>query len=235
VRDLAGRLGGHRPFERPWMAKYIDKVMAVDAARTRSRLGWAPRERLEILRRMPFLIENLEMDPIEWHRRNHWAMRKLRIGPNLRIHAMLEKHEKAIVARLTGLMYGPGAEERFPTYQRLVHDPPQWQHEQALHALMNSVRTRERGLFFGFCEELAERRYALGFPAAEVCDAIQTVGRVAVEEILKEPEAGELQEEIEDYVATPVRFGLDHVLDRYDVLAEQRRTGGSEVTPVGAP
>ncbi|HEX6851318.1 MAG TPA: NAD(P)-dependent oxidoreductase [Candidatus Polarisedimenticolaceae bacterium] len=235
VRDLAGRLGGHRPFERPWMAKYIDRVMAVNAARTRSLLGWAPRERLEILRRMPFLIENLEMDPIEWHRRNHWAMRRLRVGPNLRIYAMLEKREKQIVSRLTDLMYGPRAGERFPTYQRLVHDPPQWQHGQALHALMNAIRTRERGIFFAFCEELADRRFAAGFPAAEVCDAVETVGRIAAEEILEEPEAADLREEIEDYVTMPLKFGIDHILDRYDVLAEQRRAGGETVTPVGTP
>ena len=37
----------------------------VDASRTRQRLDWAPRPRLEILRRMPFLVENLKTDPID--------------------------------------------------------------------------------------------------------------------------------------------------------------------------
>ncbi len=38
-RDLAGRLTGERPFERPWMAEYIDTVMAIDASKTRARTG----------------------------------------------------------------------------------------------------------------------------------------------------------------------------------------------------
>ena len=66
-RALLGRLTGDMPFERPWMARYIDLKMTIDASRTRARLGWAPRPRLELLRRLPFLIENLKTDPLEWN------------------------------------------------------------------------------------------------------------------------------------------------------------------------
>ncbi|HMB08082.1 MAG TPA: hypothetical protein VKP69_30675, partial [Isosphaeraceae bacterium] len=65
VRDLLGRVLGERPFERPWMARYIDLRMTVNAGWSRGVLGWEPRPRLEILRRMPFLIENLKMEPLE--------------------------------------------------------------------------------------------------------------------------------------------------------------------------
>ena len=41
---------GQRPFERPWMVRYIDLGLPVDASRTRQRLEWEPRERLHILR-----------------------------------------------------------------------------------------------------------------------------------------------------------------------------------------
>ena len=50
------------------MARYIDLEMTIDASRTRASLGWAPRPRLELLRRLPFLIENLKTDPLEWNR-----------------------------------------------------------------------------------------------------------------------------------------------------------------------
>ena len=66
--DLLGRLIGKRPFERPWMARYVDKAMTIDASRTRSILGWEPRPRLQVLRRLPFLLENRKTDPIEWNR-----------------------------------------------------------------------------------------------------------------------------------------------------------------------
>ena len=36
--------------------------------RTRALLGWEPRPRLQVLRRLPFLLENRRTDPIEWNR-----------------------------------------------------------------------------------------------------------------------------------------------------------------------
>src|SRR5271166_1497603 len=68
VQNLLGRVLGERPFERTWMAEYIDQQMTVNAAWSRATLGWEPRPRLEILRRMPFLIENRKMNPLEWNR-----------------------------------------------------------------------------------------------------------------------------------------------------------------------
>jgi hypothetical protein len=79
------------------MFKYIDKQLRVTGQRTRERLGWSPRPRLEILRRLPFLIENFKMDPVEWNRRNRAAMRKVLLRPNLKIHRLLEKHEADII------------------------------------------------------------------------------------------------------------------------------------------
>ncbi len=77
-RAAAARLLGHTPFERPWMARYIDRQLAVDARRTRERLGWAPRERLELLRRLPFLVDHLRCEPEEWERRNLEILRRRR-------------------------------------------------------------------------------------------------------------------------------------------------------------
>lgn len=38
-RALLGRLTGDMPFERPWMADYIDLKMTIDARRTRGSAG----------------------------------------------------------------------------------------------------------------------------------------------------------------------------------------------------
>ncbi len=70
ARDALGRLGGKRPFERPWMGAYIDRALRLDTRRTRERLGWTPRDTLEILRRIPVLVRNFSEEPVEWARRN---------------------------------------------------------------------------------------------------------------------------------------------------------------------
>ena len=43
--NLAGRFSRELPFERPWMADYVDMKLTVDSSSTRRRLGWAPRVR----------------------------------------------------------------------------------------------------------------------------------------------------------------------------------------------
>ncbi|HMQ55874.1 MAG TPA: NAD-dependent epimerase/dehydratase family protein [Anaerolineae bacterium] len=58
VREGWGRLIGRLPFERAWMAQYIDRQLTIDASRTRRRLGWAPTPELSLLARLPVLIEN---------------------------------------------------------------------------------------------------------------------------------------------------------------------------------
>jgi len=70
LREAAGALTGRMPFERSWMADYIDRSLTVDASRTRRRLDWAPNPELDVLRWIPRMLENRRRDPAEWRRRN---------------------------------------------------------------------------------------------------------------------------------------------------------------------
>ena len=63
--------------------------MRIDASATRARLDWAPRPRLAIVRRLPFLIENMKTDPVQWHRLNREAMKAASV-PDSVILAMIE-------------------------------------------------------------------------------------------------------------------------------------------------
>ncbi len=70
LRELAGRLVGRMPFERSWMVDYIDRVLAVDASRTRRRIDWAPNPELDVLAWIPAMVDHLRRDPGEWKRLN---------------------------------------------------------------------------------------------------------------------------------------------------------------------
>jgi len=76
LRNHWGRLTGRRPFERPWMLKYVDLKLTADSGYTREALGWRPRAELDLIHRMPILIENRRGDPVEWRRKNMAAMAK---------------------------------------------------------------------------------------------------------------------------------------------------------------
>ena len=138
ARDLAGRLLGARPFERPWMAEYIDTVMAIDASRTRARTGWAPRERLEILRRLPFLLENRRTYPLDWHRLNRAAMKTVHVPQNLRLYQLLERHQAELVEEYSKALderAAPVVRAREPRGSRVApQDDPPAAHERGADA-----------------------------------------------------------------------------------------------------
>jgi nucleoside-diphosphate-sugar epimerase len=219
-RDLMGRLLGERPFERPWMVHYIDWDLAVDASRSQAKLGFTPRERLLIKRRVPFMVEHLKTDPMEWHQRNQAAMKHVHLRPNLRIHRLLEKHHDEIRRRfIDEQLVGPLGPERFPSYQSVPREILEWRFTVVLRHLLNAVRTGEKGLFTAYCRDLAEKRFQDGFTGAEVCSALMLLNDTSVDVLRSDPDAKGLDEALRDYLTMTVQFGCDQVMEIYDELA----------------
>ena len=221
VRDVFGRLTGSRPFERPWMAEYIDTVMTTDASRTRRRIGWAPRPRLEILRRMPFLIENMKTDPVAWAELNRAAMKGVRVPTNLKIHWLLEQHQDAVMQQFTDLLTGPYGQERFARYQALTPAQHEWHHRLIYRNLLNAVRTRDKGVFMGYCRDLAEQRLKEGYSANELCGALEALNLVCWRVLRRDPESKGMREAIFDYVTSTLRSGCDEAQEVFE-LAQAR-------------
>jgi nucleoside-diphosphate-sugar epimerase len=234
LKDVAGRLTGERPFERPWMARYIDRAMPVDASRTRQRLGWAPRERFDLVRRLPFLFENQKSNPVEWHRRNNAVMRRSRTALNLRVHRLLEKHEERIARELAALLQGGRGAGALGALHSLAPDEVHWSQKVALHQLMSAIRTRDMAVYLMFCRDLAERRYAQGFMAAEVTAALRALGATCVRVLSEDPEAAPLGQELDDQITMTTLFGCDQVEETFDQLTDAhvpRLPGGPAPAP----
>jgi nucleoside-diphosphate-sugar epimerase len=222
-RDLLGRLIGKRPFERPWMARYIDLAMTIDASRTRATLGWEPRPRLHVLRRLPFLLENRRTDPIEWNRANRAAMKEVHLETNLRIFALLKKHAHEIALEFTELLTGPEGRQRFPSYQQVSEQDHRWNHTLILRHLMNAVRTRERSILVSYCRDLAERRFEQGFPSGEVCEALRELNRIIFKRLLRDPEAHAMKADLYEHVTMTLTWGCDEAQQVFEHLEARRR------------
>ena len=216
-----GRALGREPFERPWMARYIDLDLRVDARRTRERLGWAPRPRLEILRRLPFLLENLKLDPLAWHRRNLVEARALPLRPNLRLASLLERHEEEIGRRFTRRLQAAG--DAIPSYRAIPVEEHAWHHRLILRNLTTSVRSLQRAVFRAYCADLAERRARQGFAVGELRTALGTLAAVCREVLGDDPEAAGLEAAIHDYVTVTIDFGIDAVDEYYEAFLAERR------------
>lgn len=226
ARDWLGRALGQRPFERPWMADYIDRAMNVNARRTRERLDWAPRPRLEILRRLPFLVEHRKTEPLEWDRVNHAAMKEVRLRANLLIHSLLKQHKALIEHEYTEFLLGEEGRHRFPSYQKLSIEDHRWNHQLILGHLMNAVRTRERGLLMAYCADLARRRYAQGYDPVEVCGALEQLNRICFKVLRRDRATDGLQREMQDHITMTLRFGCDQAQHTFEHLVAASRRGG---------
>ncbi|MBL8935682.1 MAG: NAD-dependent epimerase/dehydratase family protein [Archangium sp.] len=215
---LLGRVVGDKPFEQPWMADYVDKAMPVDASLTRQRLGWEPSPRFGVLRRMPFLIENLKTQSLEWNRRNLAAMKHVQVPNHLRIFQLLEAHEEALVREAVHACMAPERQQRFPSYQRLPEADIVLASQQTYAHLKNAVRTRERAIFRAHCESLAIRRHAAGFPRAEVIDLVELKRDACLRVLLKDPRARGVEQPLIEAINGAFRMGIDQLDDSFDEL-----------------
>jgi hypothetical protein len=218
--NLSGRLRGELPFERPWMVRYIDKRLNVDASRTRERLGWKPSPRLKILRRVPLMIENRKADPIEWTRRNREAMKSVGMEDNLKIFWLLETHAADIERKFTQWLFGPENAERFPTYRKMGLEELGWHVRLILRNLAHTVRTRERGALLNYCHDLAERRFRAGFSPDEVLDALAQLNEVCLEKLRPECRSLGIEDSLDLLITMSLRFGSDQILERFEMLLE---------------
>jgi len=219
VRDLVGRVTGNRPFERPWMARFIDEQMAVDASRTRARLDWAPRSRLEILRRIRFMIENSRTSRMEWRGRNLDALEHHELRPRFRVYRLIRKLEAEVERR-----FG----ERLDTLGDVAGDRAvrERTRQTALRALVHSIRTGEKSPFMSYCRALAERQLERGAPLEVVVEIVRALEATCLEVLGQDPDAADLDDVLRDTLELTAEFGIDRIHEVYE-------SASSSVPPLG--
>jgi nucleoside-diphosphate-sugar epimerase len=219
MMELLGYFTGKKPFERSWMASYIDKQLDINASVTRKKLDWAPRSRLGIIRRFPFMIENFKTNPIEWISRNHAAMKIPYLHPNLRIYRLLLSNEETIVKTVNKELFEPPDSRSFESYRQLSTDQKNWAPRQALRELMTSIRTYDKGIFMAYCRDIAQHRYNLGFKVDEVTNALTIFKDACLNAMRDDPDASQLKTEITNNIVMTVQFGIDQVEEVFEELA----------------
>lgn len=216
VGDVAGRLSGVHPFERPWMGRYIDLRLAVDASRSRARLGWSPRARLGVLRRLPFMIQNRKAYPVEWHRRNHDALRSVRSHENLRIRGLLEARQDDLVDQLVDYVTDERRRDRFPGLGGGSGRRLRAASTMLVSALVDSVRTGEKSIFRGACAEQALHAVRDGIAEQECCDTLDALSDLCVLALTGCDPSREWALSLYDHVTMTVQFGIDEVHEAFE-------------------
>jgi nucleoside-diphosphate-sugar epimerase len=216
MQERLSQCGLEPPFERLWMTRMIDLALSADAGFTRRRLGWAPRPRLDILRRMPFLVHNRSAFATEWQRRNHAALRRVRLHENLHVYRQLETRAAAIRAQVTDYILEPGRAGRFEGLAGLGRDELGAEVHRLFGALLDAVRTADKWLFSAFCRDVAARRLREGFALEELAAVLDVLADLCVLALAGDGSGRAWSRALYDHVTMTVQFGRDAVQDLAD-------------------
>ncbi|NOG43753.1 MAG: NAD(P)-dependent oxidoreductase [Calditrichaeota bacterium] len=219
IKDVFGKLIGKRPFERPWMIKYINQKMVIDASLTRKMLSWKPTGRYHINRRLLFLIENMKSNPYEWNRRNYEAIYKKGEGrPNLAILDAMLLLEEEIITKILMELTSKKYKQIFKTYQSLQPQKLKERIEVIYEILKRAIRSGDRMHIMPYANNLAIERIKENFEVQEVIQAIIKIGNVIVFNLLKHPPLQSLQPRIHDEINLTIQLIADEVEDTYERL-----------------
>jgi nucleoside-diphosphate-sugar epimerase len=221
ARDLLGRLPGKRPFERPWMIKYLDFKLDIDASYTRKALSWEPTPRYHVLRRLIFLIEKMKSDPFEWHRKNAIVLDRSPLRPNMLIYEIMLKLKDKTIDEIKQAVLDPAGSSKFPNYQQMDENNLNWYVEIVYQLLCSSVRNNDRMLLLDYIKDLCRIRFKEGFSSKEICGVLSYIGEIVSLNLNAEPELKKLEQEIHDYISITIQMTVDEVEDVFEELEKQ--------------
>jgi len=213
--DILGRLIGRRPFERPWMMKYIDERMDIDARYTRQTLNWNVIPRYALERRILHLIELMKTYPAEWHHKNDLALYKSPDRPKLVISEALVLTEQRILSTLQDHIMDPA--NPFPSYQKLDSEKLSWYLGIVFNLLKVSVRTGDRLAMSNYARFIASIRIHEGFKLEEVVAVYQNLSDKVIQILREQIPGRKLEQRIRDDIDLTIQMAIDEIEDSYDI------------------
>jgi nucleoside-diphosphate-sugar epimerase len=218
LRWWLGKLRGREPFEAPWMGKYIDLELRVDATRTHEILGWEPASRLDILRRLLIMIENMKSHSEVWRQRNEAALKRVGSRPNLQISFALAGRRDEMLDKITKHICAPENAGRFCNYADMEPDAMRWFIALIYQILISAVRTRDLQLIRNYAQVIAIRRKREGFSSEQVQSFLIAMGDLIAKELRNLPEMADYSQQIHDLVTLSFGLAADGVEDAYEMM-----------------
>ena len=212
-----GRVIGKLPFERPWMVKYIDKKLNVNASYTRKALDWKPKVRHTMERRLLYLIEHSKSLPSEWHTRNTLALERYTTDrPNLVIAENMQLIQTMVSERIVKSLTSTEYREKYPNYAAMNHKNLKWYLDIYYNQLITSVRTGDRMTLVNYAKFLANIRSREGFQQDEVCLALEEIGSHIISGLLEISVLQKHELLIHDTIELTIQMAVDEIQDSYE-------------------
>ncbi len=222
LMDIAGRIFGKRPFERPWMLKYLDKKLNINSSYTREALNWAPTKRLKIERRLLYLIEKMKSNPAIWHRKNKIALKRDTLRPNILIYNSMIKLKETVIEDIKNMLLDEKGDNEFSRFRKMDRNNLNMDIEFLFQLLAASVRTKERILLLDYARELTQIRFKEGFQLKEISIAIIEMGKIILSALMSDDELKIKKQMIYDYISISLQMTIDEIEDTYEKLTLQK-------------
>jgi nucleoside-diphosphate-sugar epimerase len=219
--SFLGWLNGKKTLEQPWMARFIDKKLDVDASATYSALNWKPTPRYHILRRLLFLTEKMNSHPNNWTFRNEVIIKKVAFRKSTEIYDILSELRESLVDKIVEEVIKPENEHRFPNYRKMYPELLKWYITLNYQLVAATVRSRDRSIIPIYAREIAFKRYMNGFKAKEVKNIMFLIGETMKGSLLKRPELKGSKRQVDDYIILTSQLAVDEFEDAYELLEDQ--------------
>ncbi|MBC8431592.1 MAG: NAD(P)-dependent oxidoreductase [Desulfobacterales bacterium] len=218
IVSFLGRLSRREILEKPWMAEYIDKKLSVDASATYTALGWKPKPRYHILRRLLFLNEKMISRPQEWAFRNETFFKRVAYRKSTIIYDILAELREPLIAKIIGEVIRPENDHRFPNYRKMDHELLKLYITWNYQLVAASVRNRDRAMIPNYAKLIAHRRFVEGFKAKEVKELMFLTATTMKNSLLARQELKDAKQRVDDYIIMTAQFAADELEDTYEML-----------------
>ena len=172
---LIGRVTGNMPFEQPWMLRYIDEKLNVDASRTYDLLNWKPNPRHAIDRRIRYLLEHLKAEPHLWQLKNLRASVKERERAELRIYQMLCLIEDRVTLAAINAIFDGTDADRFVALRSMDKNEVSWFVRMLYRLLLTSIHSGNTLLVCNYFEISSSGRFAAGYSPDDLIAVLEAL------------------------------------------------------------
>jgi nucleoside-diphosphate-sugar epimerase len=219
LKCLAYRMLKKESFERPWMARYIDQQLNIQADQTYQRLGWRPTPRYHILRRLLFLIENKRAHPINWRFRNE-SMIEQRMAQrrSIIIHRVLQEMKEDVINEVMTKVTSERSAYKFSQLRSVKPSALRWFTFFIFQVLNFSIKTRDRAILSEAIHVIAPYCFAQGYSEKEIKNFMFTFQYTLNSQLLKKNELKQHAGRVHDFIDLTIQFISDEIEETYASL-----------------
>ena len=216
ARTFIGDLLGEKPFERPWMMKYIDRKLVVDAHQTFGALSWETSSRNDVKRRLLFMIENMKNHLVDWTVKNETAMYRITERFNVKAYEALMRHREFVIARMTEHVYHEGNISRLQHYRSMDKLVLKWYITMLYQLIATSIKVGDRILIRKYIQAIAVRRFKTGFNVQEVVFFLEDFENIMKSELLIDPLSQEMRRQLFTAISIAIQLSIDEMEESFE-------------------